>query len=232
MMQGTGVPQGHGTTFTTTTGMHPGQSGPAFLANNFPSADMTRDGFPDVRQLPQLGNQTGAPCPQGFNVTLTTTTASQQPTVAPLAPATGPVGVGVDLNRDGVPDVFQRPASAAPSSYAPPSVVPAPVMAVTGVDMNRDGIPDVLQRQAPYTLTGSGAPVSYAPAGSAAPSSCAPVASAPRGSFAPVASAPRGSFVPIGSPSAWKLRAPCEWCPWKLRTFKRGAALCDGCVWR
>merc|ERR1719264_1136643 len=90
---------------------------------------------------------------------------------------------GVDMNRDGIPDVLQQPVAAvsyaapavqtvapAPAVYAAPApavqyVAPAPAvyaapaaatMTITGVDMNRDGIPDVLQQQA------VAAPVSYA----------------------------------------------------------------------
>merc|ERR1719497_8784 len=88
------------------------------------------------------------------------------------APATMTI-TGVDMNRDGIPDVLQQPAAAvsyaapamqmaapAPAvSYAAPApavyAAPAPAMyaapaaatmTITGVDMNRDGIPDVLQR--------------------------------------------------------------------------------------
>merc|ERR1712062_651231 len=69
---------------------------------------------------------------------------------------------GVDMNRDGIPDVLQQPVYAAPApavqyaapapavQYAAPApavyAAPAAAMTVTGVDMNRDGIPDVLQQ--------------------------------------------------------------------------------------
>merc|ERR1712012_1107965 len=80
---------------------------------------------------------------------------------------------GVDMNRDGIPDVLQQHQV----SYAPPMQLgqqpqvgyAAPVqygsplgygstMTVTGVDMNRDGIPDVLQQP----QVGYAAPVQYA----------------------------------------------------------------------
>ena len=52
---------------------------------------------------------------------------------------------GVDMNRDGIPDVLQQPQV----GYGVPVqhgtfVSYGSTMTVTGVDMNRDGIPDVL----------------------------------------------------------------------------------------
>jgi len=74
---------------------------------------------------------------------------------------------GVDMNRDGIPDVLQGGMggmtmgmpmgmpTAMPMSMpmAMPTAMPMgmpttmgmPAMTITGVDMNRDGIPDVLQ---------------------------------------------------------------------------------------
>merc|ERR1719480_518505 len=73
---------------------------------------------------------------------------------------------GVDMNRDGIPDVLQQQqaygaqqaygtqqAYAAPQSYGHQQQAygygapTAGTMTVTGVDMNRDGILDVLQQQ-------------------------------------------------------------------------------------
>ena len=75
---------------------------------------------------------------------------------------------GIDLNRDGIPDVLQQPkvGYAAPMQYGAPVQHGGPVshaaalqntMTVTGVDMNRDGIPDVLQ----LPHVGYGSPVQY-----------------------------------------------------------------------
>merc|ERR1719359_2824530 len=64
----------------------------------------------------------------------------------------------MDLNRDGIPDVLQRPPMVAPTVVPAPAFVPAATAAidangdgranyfVSGMDLNRDGIPDVLQR--------------------------------------------------------------------------------------
>uniref|UniRef100_A0A7S1FHF2 Uncharacterized protein n=1 Tax=Noctiluca scintillans TaxID=2966 RepID=A0A7S1FHF2_NOCSC len=73
---------------------------------------------------------------------------------------------GVDLNRDGIPDVLQQPqlGYGAPMQYGGPVnyAAQAPMMTVTGVDMNRDGIPDVLQQpQIGFAPQGFGAPVQY-----------------------------------------------------------------------
>merc|ERR1712136_617183 len=74
------------------------------------------------------------------------------------APSTVTV-TGVDMNRDGIPDVLQQPQSGyrAPVQYGAP-VNYGSTMTVTGVDMNRDGIPDVLQQP----QVGYAAPVQYA----------------------------------------------------------------------
>ena len=51
---------------------------------------------------------------------------------------------GVDMNRDGIPDVLQqlKVGHGAPVLYGAPVNLES-TMTVTGVDMNRDGIPDV-----------------------------------------------------------------------------------------
>ena len=88
--------------------------------------------------------------------------------VAPVqyaAPTT--TGTGVDVNRDGTPDVLQQPQfSLAPRGFAAPVEYGAPVsmgtMTVTGADMNRDGSPDVLQQpQIGIAHKGFAAPVQY-----------------------------------------------------------------------
>merc|ERR1719242_2759908 len=81
---------------------------------------------------------------------------------------------GVDMNRDGIPDVLQQQqyaTYAAQASYVSPAAqyaapaaqytaapavyaAPAAQYTVTGVDMNHDGIPDVLQQQQYATYAG------------------------------------------------------------------------------
>merc|ERR1712136_449011 len=65
---------------------------------------------------------------------------------------------GVDMNRDGIPDVLQQRqvGYGVPLQYGSPRNHGS-TMTVTGVDMNRDGTPDVLQQP----QVGYGAPLQY-----------------------------------------------------------------------
>merc|ERR1719361_1095731 len=132
--------------------------------------DMNRDGIPEVLQQQQT-YMAPAPAVYAAPAPAQTVYAAPAPAVYAQAPAPAVSGgymtvTGVDMNRDGIPDVLQHqqtymaPAPAvyaapspaygyaapAPAVYAAPA--PAQAMTVTGVDMNRDGIPDVLQQGA------------------------------------------------------------------------------------
>merc|ERR1712107_956188 len=83
---------------------------------------------------------------------------------APLRNGSTMTVTGVDMNRDGIPDVLQQPqvGYGVPLQYGAPGSYGSTVT-VTGVDMNRDGIPDVLQQpQSGYRAPVQyGAPVNY-----------------------------------------------------------------------
>merc|ERR1712107_823993 len=92
--------------------------------------------------LPQTGIVTATPAP---------VVAAPAPVVEYIQPAptfqTAPATMtvtGVDMNRDGIPDVLQQPqvGYGVPLQYGAPGNFVS-TMTVTGVDMNRDGIPDV-----------------------------------------------------------------------------------------
>merc|ERR1712136_59100 len=120
--------------------------------------DVNRDGIPDR-------------APMSYPLPLGSYTSPQQMFQQPMGSYTAPVSynhaaplmtvTGVDMNRDGIPDVLQQhqmnypsPLSnySAPVNYCAP---PAGVMAVTGLDRNRDGIPDAMQLGPPVNYTTS-----------------------------------------------------------------------------
>merc|ERR1719476_1203776 len=144
--------------------------------------DMNRDGIPDVLQqsmAPAVHYAAPAPAVSYAAPAPAVQYAAPAPAVSCAAPATQHVApapavyaapaaatmtvTGVEMNRDGIPDVLQGGSRGAGVSYAAPATqlaapatqYAAPVtqyaapatMTVTGVDMNRDGIPDVLQRR-------------------------------------------------------------------------------------
>merc|ERR1719476_495375 len=83
--------------------------------------------------------------------------ASPAPAVYAAQPMAGATITGVDMNRDGIPDVLQQQPQLSYGgmeygvqqgqlSYGGVYGVQQQMATVTGVDMNRDGIPDALQQ--------------------------------------------------------------------------------------
>jgi hypothetical protein len=122
--------------------------------------DMNRDGIPDVVQGGQAAGSDLATIIAG--AARQSVAAARASVAARSEPTASAIVTGVDMNRDGIPDVVQggqaaeldlaaiiagaarQSVAAARASVAARSEPTASAI-VTGVDMNRDGIPDVVQ---------------------------------------------------------------------------------------